>query len=245
MPSWRLVLPPPRRPALVAVAHGSQDSRSAATIRALVRQIPGARMAFLGLSEPLVGDVLRALRADGHREAVVVPLLLGSAYHARVDLPALVDGAPRDLRVSISDVLGADPALEAVALDRLAATGANLKDRSLGVVVAAVGSSHAPANAAVARLARRWQERHGFLAAPAFAGSTRPDVPAAIARLRARGARRIAVASWFLAPGLLTDRITALAPGVPVAAPLGPDPRIVGLVLRRYRESVALVARTA
>jgi sirohydrochlorin ferrochelatase len=233
------------------VAHGSRDPRSSAAIRALVREIPGARVSFLDLSQPLLTDVLRCAHADGHTSAVVVPLLLGSAYHARVDLPALVAQAPRGLDVSISDILGSGPVLEEVALDRLAATGIDVEDSSLGVVVAAVGSSHAPANAAVARLARRWQARHGFRTAPAFAGRTardRPDVRAAIARLRARGARKIAVASWFLAPGLLPDKVAAEArhaAGAPVAAPLAPDPRIATLVLRRYTEAARTSLVTA
>lgn len=236
---------PSSGPALVAVAHGSRDPRSSTTIRALVKEIPGARVSFLDLSRPLLTDMLRSVHAEGHTSAVVVPLLLGSAYHARVDLPALVAKAPRGLAVSISDILGSGPVLEEVALDRLAATGADLADPSLGVVLAAVGSSHAPANAAVARLARRWRARHCFLAAPAFAGRTagggRPDVRAAVARLRARGARKIAVASWFLAPGLLPDQVAAeafRAAQAPVAAPLAPDPRIAALVLRRYSEAV-------
>ncbi|MFD2420043.1 sirohydrochlorin chelatase [Amycolatopsis pigmentata] len=248
----RAPMPPPG-PALVTVAHGSRDPRSSAAIRALVDRIPGARVSFLDLSRPLLTDELRAVHAEGHTSAVVVPLLLGSAYHARVDLPALVTQAPRGLEVSISDILGHGPVLEEVALDRLAATGADLDDASLGVVVAAVGSSHAPANAAVARLARRWEARHGFLTAPAFAGRTagdRPDVLAAVARLRARGARKIAVASWFLAPGLLPDQVAAeadRAAQAPVAAPLAPDARIAALVSRRYSEAVrtSVAARSA
>lgn len=233
---------PSPEPALVTVAHGSRDPRSPAAIRALTEQIPGARVSFLDLSRPLLTDVLRFVHAEGHTSAVVVPLLLGSAYHARVDLPALVAKAPPGLAVSISDILGSGPVLEEIAFDRLVATGADVKDPSLGVVVAAVGSSHAPANAAVARLARRWQARHGFLAAPAFAGRTasdRPDVRAAIARLRARGARKIAVASWFLAPGLLPGQVaTEAGRAARIAAPLGPDSRIAALVVRRYTDTV-------
>ncbi|WP_431875638.1 sirohydrochlorin chelatase [Amycolatopsis sacchari] len=229
---------------LVVVAHGSRDPRSAATVRALVEPI-GARVSFLDLSEPLLTDVLRSLSAEGHRSAVVVPLLLGRAYHARVDLPALVREVPR-LRVSIADVLGVDPVLEAVALDRLAATGVSVDDPSLGVVLAAVGSSHAPANEAVGRLARRWNARYGMRVAPAFASAAKPDVPAAMARLRAQGARRFAVASWFLAPGLLPDRIARLArefsPSVVLADSLAPDPRIGELVLARYSAAVEQAA---
>ncbi|NIJ13247.1 sirohydrochlorin ferrochelatase [Saccharomonospora amisosensis] len=239
-------------PALLAVAHGSRDPRSAATVRALVTAVrlaaPGTevREAFLDLSSPKVGERLAELHARGQRQVVVVPLLLGSAYHARVDLPALIATVTRRLpllRVSVADVLSADPLLESVALDRLTATGAELADPELGIVLAAVGSSHVSANAAVSRLARRWHRAHACAVAPAFASATLPDVPSALARLRARGARHFAVASWFLAPGLLPDRVNSLAsqvaPGTALAAPLGADPRVARVVLDRYRAALA------
>ncbi|WP_116114736.1 sirohydrochlorin chelatase [Amycolatopsis ruanii] len=236
---------------LVAVAHGSRDPRSAATVRALVDRVAAAapevdvRVSFLDLSAPLVTDVLRDLVRSGHRSAVVVPLLLGSAFHARVDLPALVAEVP-GLRVTIADVLGAD--LEAVAFDRLASV-ADVADPGLGVVLAAVGSSRPAANEAVSALARRWQSRHGFRAVAAFASAAKPDVPAAVAKLRARGASLIAVASWFLAPGLLPDRISRLAleaaPSAAVAAPLADDPRVAELVLQRYAAALSGAVRTA
>lgn len=229
---------------LVVVAHGSRDPRSAATIRALTADL-GVRVSFLDLSEPLLTDVLRSLRARGHRSVVVVPLLLGRAYHARVDLPALVREVP-GLSVSIAPVLGPDPVLRQIALDRLREAGADLADPSLGVVLAGVGSSHAPANEAVAEIARQWSARFGFRATAAFASATKPDIPAAMAKLRAKGAERFAVASWFLAPGLLPDRIARLAheaePSVLVADSLAPDPRIGELILSRYAAAVTEAA---
>ena len=240
-------------PPLVAVAHGSRDPRSAATVRALVDVVrdrpPGASVyeSFLDLSEPLVTDVLRSLYADGHRTAVVVPLLLGSAFHARVDLPALIDSVVTDCPgfvVRTSDVLGADPALEAVALDRLAAAPRR-SDR--GVIVSAVGSSNASANAVVASLAARWEERLGVPVSEAFASATQPDIPAAAAALRARGVRHLVVASWFLAPGLLPDRIARLAreadPDAFIAAPLADDPRVADVVVSRYASAVSGLLR--
>jgi sirohydrochlorin ferrochelatase len=77
----------------------------------------------------------------------------------------------------------------------------------------------------------------------AFASAASPDVPAAVAALRASGARRIAVASWFLAPGRLPDRVAALAgPDAVVAAPLGPDPALAELVVARYLASATAPA---
>ncbi|MFD9896254.1 sirohydrochlorin chelatase [Amycolatopsis sp. NPDC059027] len=242
-------------PPLVAVAHGSRDPRSAATVRELVdvvrAQAPGTDVyeSFLDLSEPLVTDVLRRLYDQGHREAVVVPLLLGSAYHARVDLPALVDEVTADrpdFSVRVSDVLGIDPALETVALDRIAA--ADPAAPGTGIVVSGVGSSNAGANAAVADLAARWEKRLGVPVSEAFASAAQPDIPAAIARLRARGVRRIVVASWFLAPGLLPDRIATLAgagEAAFVAEALGPDPRVAEVVLHRYAAAVPRPARVS
>lgn len=232
---------------LVAVAHGSRDPRSAATVARLLDAVrahqPGlvVRGAFLDLSAPRLGDVLAALHEDGHREVVVVPLLLGAAYHARVDVPALVAESvarlPR-LSVSTAAVLGPDSRVEAAALSRLAAAGARLDDERLGVVLAAAGSSHQPANAAVADVARCWSRRHPWAGAvAAFASAAGPDLDTAINRLRARGARRIAVASWFVAPGRLPDRVTAQArradPAALVAAPLGSA--LAEVVLDRYR----------
>ncbi len=239
-------------PPLVAVAHGSRDPRSATTVRALVELVRAGmphvlvRTAFLDLSDPPLPDLLIELHAEGHRHVVVVPLLLGDAYHARVDLPGIVarltDRLPH-LQVTVSDVLGPDPVLGELALRRVRETGADVTDPRLGVLVAAVGSSHAPANAAVGRLAESWEERHGFMATPVFASSTQPDVPAALAALRARGARRFAVASWFLAPGLLPDRVRdavrASVPDARIAAPLGAEPTIAEVIRRRYSTALA------
>jgi sirohydrochlorin ferrochelatase len=236
---------------LVAVAHGSRDPRSAATVSDLldvvraIRPEVDVRASFLDLSTPRLGDVLTALHGDGHRHVVVAPLLLGRAYHARVDVPALIAEAtarlPR-LSVSVTDVLGPDPRLETVALSRLLSEGVRLDDPSLGVVLAGAGSAHAPANTAVSAVANKWAARYGWAGAGAAFATADPDVPAAIEQLRARGARRIAVASWFLAPGRLPDRIAAQAraadPGVVIAEPLGAAAALAELVLDRYDDAL-------
>lgn len=229
-------------PPLIAVAHGSRDPRSAATVHELLDVVralrPGldVRAAFLDLSAPRLADVLSAVAWDGRREAVVVPLLLGSAYHARVDVPAAARH-PR-LSIRIADVLGPDPRLESAALRRLAAAGVRHDDPEVGIVLAATGSSHAPANGLVHQVARRWAAGSGWAGATAAFATADPGVPAAIARLRAAGAKRIAVGSWFLAPGLLPDRVSAqarsAAPDVTIAQPLGADIDVAELVLHRY-----------
>ena len=83
-------------PALVALAHGSRDRRSAATVKALVNEVRAMRpdlkveAAFLELSKPDFHTVVDRLVKAGHDEIVVVPLLLTEAYHAKVDVPSAV-----------------------------------------------------------------------------------------------------------------------------------------------------------
>ena len=83
-------------PALVALAHGSRDPRSAETIKALVDEVramrPDLRIepAFLELAKPSFGTVVDKLVKAGYDEIVVVPLLLTEAYHAKVDVPEVI-----------------------------------------------------------------------------------------------------------------------------------------------------------
>jgi sirohydrochlorin ferrochelatase len=241
-------------PALVAVAHGSRDPRSAATVADLVDVVralrPGldVRLAFLDLSAPRLTDVLAAVCGDGHRRAVVVPLLLGEAYHAAVDLPRAVREAvgrlPR-LDVRISGILGPDPRLVSAALRRLHQAGAGLGDSRLGVVLGAAGSSHQPANDAVAAVAARWSRRAPWVrAVPAFASAATPDAWSAVVGLHSAGAAQVAVGLWFLAPGVLADRIVQSAraadPQAIIAEPLGADPEVAEVVLDRYLTAAAV-----
>ncbi|MEU1983984.1 sirohydrochlorin chelatase [Nocardia sp. NPDC019395] len=237
-------------PTLVAVAHGSRDPRSAATVTALMDQVraerPGtpARLAFLDLNAPSVGQVLDAVAATGETHAVVVPLLLGSAFHARVDLPGLLAGAaarnPR-LDVTQADVFGADPRLISLLHNRVRAVrtahGWTAPDDRVGIALAAVGSSSATANRNTARLARRFGAHTGSPTEVCFA-TARPSLTHAVQRLRERGAEKLLVAPWFLAPGLLTDRLLDQDPSLPHAAVLGPDPALAEVVWNRYDDAV-------
>jgi sirohydrochlorin ferrochelatase len=239
-------------PALVAVAHGSRDPRSAATISALVDRVRwlrpdlDVRLAFLDLCAPRLDAVLASVP-----RAVVVPLLLGRAFHAEVDVPGAVACAVArrpGLAVTVADVLGPDPRLETAALHRLAEVGVSPADPDFGVVLAAAGSQQAPATAAVAAMAAAWSRRTRWLVLPGFACAARPTVPEAIATLHSRGARRIAVASWFLAPGLLPDKVLRQAPDTALhTAPLGADPAVADTISDRYdvAASSAITSRSA
>lgn len=222
-----------RSPTLIAVAHGSRDPRFAENARRLVGRVRSlrpdldVRLAFLELSEPNLGDVLGQLSGD----AVVVPLLLSDAYHARIDLPTVLSSAPPGLRVTQAAVLGADHRLLQLARRRVIELGID----NPGVILTAVGSSDSTANARTRALAAQWT-----LSTTVFATGDSTSLADAADALRARGATEIVVAPWFLSPGLLLDRVRAEAAqlNISVAAPLGPDRLVAEVVVERYSAAV-------
>lgn len=234
-------------PALIALAHGSRDKRSAATVKALVGEVRAMRpdlkveAAFLELSKPDFQTVVDRLVKAGHEEIVVVPLLLTDAYHAKVDVPAAIAAASErhpQLRVRAAGILGLEPSFLEVLDERLRDALASARVRELdALVLAAAGSSDALANQAVARLGRVWGTHHKLPVTAAYASSAPPATGEAVRAFRAEGRRHIAVASLFLAPGFLPDRAAELAVeagAVAVSAPLGAHPNLARTVLARY-----------
>jgi sirohydrochlorin ferrochelatase len=229
----------PARLTVVLVAHGSRDPRASLSTRALTAAVASARpewdvhASYLDHSLPRPAQVLA-----GRTHAVVVPLLLTSAYHGRVDIPDELAKVP-GTRTDLTDVLGpASPLLLDALIHRL-------PPRDLdAVVLASAGTRDAAARATVADAAAALGARLGVPALASFASAASPTSGEAVARLHAAGFSRVGVASYFLAPGLLYDKAVAsavTAGAVTVAEPLGAAPALVRLIESRV-ESAALVA---
>jgi sirohydrochlorin ferrochelatase len=232
--------------ALVVTAHGSKDPRSAANARAVAGRVAGmrpgldVRLAFCELNTPGLVEVLNGLPGTT-RAAVVTPLLLANAYHARIDIPRQIAGCATAARVWQAPVLGEDQRLVSLLRRRVAELGVSRLDDGVGVLVVAIGSSDRVANARTAQVAPK------LMAGTRWAGATtafvtRPESSLAEAaeRLRRRGARRVVIAPWFLAPGRLPDRVRSFAhdAGIAMAQPLGAHRLVAETVLDRYAQAL-------
>ncbi|MCK1795762.1 sirohydrochlorin chelatase [Streptomyces sp. XM4193] len=233
---------------MVAVAHGSRDSRAEAAGLALLDRVralrPGLRTAlgYIEIARPSLAEVLAAHPPGG---VVLVPLLLGRGHHLRYDLPAAGRAAPW-LRCSVAAALGPHPLLADALADRVAAAPTPYGRRAPdGLVLAAAGSrdpgSAADAEASAALLSARLGD---VPVLPGYLSATAPTVPRALAALRARGCQRPFVASYFTAPGHFAARCAALAGQVPTSPPLGPHPALARLLLTRYDEACATLPAT-
>ncbi len=229
---------------LVLTAHGSADSRSAANAHAIaecarrLRPSLDVRVAFCEQNFPNLRDVLPTLP----RRAVVVPLLLADAYHARIDIPTMIAESGVDVRQA--DVLGEDDRLIHVLRQRLEQAGVSRLD-SVGVLVTAVGSSRPAANGHTETVAEELTLTTRWTAATAFATGPQPGLAEAADLLRRRGASRLVIAPWFLAHGKIIDRVAEFArtQHIPMSAPLGAHREVAETVLDRFDQ--ALAARVA
>ncbi|MDX3224468.1 sirohydrochlorin chelatase [Streptomyces sp. ME19-01-6] len=233
---------PRRPPTLVAVAHGSRDPEALRTVTALVDRVRAlrpdlpVRIGHVELNDPLLADTLAAL----HGEAVLVPLLLGRGYHVKRDLPDAIAAAPH-LSVRMAAPLGPHPLLAEALHARLTEAGWPSGGLSgAGVVLAAAGSRDRDSAADTARTAALLSARLGGVPVlPGYASAAAPTVAEAARALTDLGrGRRIAVASYFAAPGRFATQCAAAAPGI-ASGPLGDHPAVARLVIHRYEQALA------
>ncbi|TDB92328.1 sirohydrochlorin chelatase [Actinomadura sp. 7K534] len=240
---------------MVAVAHGSRDPRAAATVAELLGAVRDRRpdvpvhASFLDHGPPAPDRVLDGLARDGAEDTVVLPLLLTAAYHSKTDIPGVLNrvrGRHPRLRLRTAGTLGPHPLLMDALERRLAEAEVEPGDPDTAVVLVSAGSSDASANATIARLAREWRPRGWWDVVPAYASAAAPGPAEAVTALLDAGAPRVAVASYFLAPGYFADKVrnAALAAGAAAVSPvLGAAPEVAHLIVRRYDK--ALVASSA
>jgi sirohydrochlorin ferrochelatase len=230
---------------LLLLAHGSRDPRAAPVaqeVAAAAETLARAGTpdlvscaAFLELAAPSPDEALDQLGDRGVDDVVVQPFLLSHAYHAKVDLPTVSARVEeRGWSVRTGDVLGPDDRLLDALVARLdEALTAHAYDT---VVLAAAGSTDPAANRGVGDVARGLSARLGKPVTTGFASAAEPRIGPAVAGARADGTRRVAVATYLLAPGSFADHVrteAVQAGAVAVAEPLGARPEIVEVVLRR------------
>jgi sirohydrochlorin ferrochelatase len=198
---------------LHVVAHGTRSVAGQGQIRALADTVAlrrpelDVRLSYVDVQQPRIADAVTP-------GSVVVPLLLSTGYHVRVDIARAAEG-----NAVVTPPLGPDPVLTAALRRRLPAYDA--------VVLAAAGSSDPRWRADIDAIAA------GLGAHVAYASGTGRRVPDVVAELRRGGARRIAIAAYLLAEGLFY-RSLHQAGADSVTPPLCHDPTVADLVLSRY-----------
>lgn len=198
---------------VLLVAHGSRSDSSIEEMTELEGRVRdrfggcAVGIGYLELCDPPAVLAAEKLIASGARSMVVVPVMLHAAGHSKSDVPAVVAylrERHREASIVYARPFGADHALLSLARRRLESVGA------LGLPLALLsrGSSDPDANAEAYRVGRLLADMAGAPnVACGFSGITWPKVPETLDQLRRLGARRIAAFAWFIASGVLIDRM--------------------------------------
>jgi sirohydrochlorin cobaltochelatase len=242
-------------PALLIVGHGSRDPRGAEEFQELVSLVRArapmpVEGGFIELSRPPISECVNNLRERGAREVSAVPLMLLAAGHAKDDVPATLVREKLthpDLDFHYGRALGIRPELLELMDERISAVVPEEEKEGTAVLIVGRGSSDPDANSDLAKMARLFFEGRPYpLVETAFVSLAPPSVAEALERCRRLGAGRVVVFSYFLFTGVLEERIRAQSRNfaednpemeVRYAGYFGPDARVAGLVMERYRES--------
>ena len=223
---------------LVLLAHGSRRPGPSSVLSRTAERVstilPGVevRTGYVELQPP---DPATAL--EGLVDPVVLPFFLARGYHVVHDVPAAVE---RHGSGTVTGHLGVEEHLVEAVAQRLREASAPLGGLAGldHIVLGAAGSRQAVALEEVETITRLLEARLGREVTPAYLSAARPSVRDAVSTARARGARRVGVATYLLAEGRFHRALHSTGADV-VAAPIGDHPALAELVALRYREQVA------
>ncbi|MCP1415140.1 sirohydrochlorin ferrochelatase [Paenarthrobacter sp. A20] len=223
-------------PVLIACAHGTRNAEGQAAIRRVMAEIealrPGLQVleAYVDVQEPELSGVVENM--PGGTAAVVVPLLLSTGFHVKVDVPKAIKSRPE---VVAARPLGPDARLAELLATHLRAAGLTEDD---GVLLAAAGSSLPDGSVDSEEQARLLAELLPNKVRVAYGASAQPTVPDGVASLRAElasdgGTGRVFISSYLLATGYFHDQLAKAGADI-VTAPLLPSQVLAEIALERY-----------
>ena len=223
---------------LIGCAHGTRDWEGQATIRQVIEDVRTAlpdhdvREAYVDVHGPDITEVIEEIpEGAGAPSAVVVPLLLAGGYHVYHDI---ANAVKERIDVSPAPALGPDARLVDIVLERIHQAGV---PETATLVLAAAGSSDPRSTADTAAAAEMLRARWGGPVRVGYAAGISPTVAEAVAAARDFGEDEVvAVASFLLAPGFFQKRLSEAGADY-VTGPLAPHPKIVEIVLERYRDA--------
>ena len=187
---------------LVIAAHGTRDPEGVAVCRALAERVraklPDTKltMGFVELTEPsipeAVAEALEGFEPKGEMDAVVVPLMLATGGHVRIDIPEAIDEGRGEARVAYSAALLGSPLLDSAVRNRVVEVLGEWRPQDTACVLVGRGSPVTESNAERYRMARTLMEETELRSIhPAFIQVSRPSVPEALNHAKATGVKQI------------------------------------------------------
>ncbi|RNB52851.1 sirohydrochlorin chelatase [Brevibacillus gelatini] len=206
--------------AVLFVGHGSKDPEGNEEVRQFVASlapeldVPIIETCFLEFARPDMLQGLNTCVARGATRVAVIPIILFSAGHAKIHIPAAIDEA-KELHPHVQFIYGRPIGIHEEVINilstRMAEAGfASGEDHDdLAVLVIGRGSSDPDANSDIYKMSRLFWERYkARWVETAFMGVTYPLYDEGVERCLKLGAKRIVLLPYFLFTGVLIKRMS-------------------------------------
>ncbi|MCF6095270.1 sirohydrochlorin chelatase [Microaerobacter geothermalis] len=242
--------------AVLFVGHGSKDPEGNEEVRRFVSTLepdlaePIIETCFLEFEKPDIVQGIDACVRRGATRVAIIPIILFSAGHAKIHIPAAMDEA-KIKYTDVEFVYGRPVGIHEYVLDILSArvqgTGFGLDDTA--VLIVGRGSSDPDANSDLYKISRLYWEKLKAVKwmETAFAGVTFPSIEEGIDRCLKLGASKIIIIPYFLFTGVLIKRMEKMIsrfkeryPGhdFVLADYFGFHPKLRDILLDRVKEAV-------
>ncbi|GAJ39165.1 sirohydrochlorin chelatase [Saccharococcus caldoxylosilyticus] len=206
--------------AVLFVGHGSRDPEGNDQIRQFVEQLKPhieaslhVETSFLEFGLPTIREGIDHCVDAGAREIIVIPMILLSAGHSKLHIPAEIDEAKKrypHVTFIYGRPIGIHEQTFSILKTRLQEIGENIEnpDPETAVVLLGRGGSDPDANSDLYKISRLfWEQTNYFLVEPAFMGVTTPSLEDGVERCVKLGARKVVVLPYFLFTGVLIKRL--------------------------------------
>jgi len=205
--------------AVLFVGHGSKDPEGNEEVRQFAAalaprlDVPIQETCFLEFEQPDMHQGLEACVKRGATRVAVIPIILFSAGHAKLHVPAALDEA-REKYPHVQFIYGRPVGIHDQVLDILVD---RLREASLSkpehhpdtaVLIVGRGSSDPDANSDIWKMSRLfWERWRAEWVETAFMGVTFPLFDEGVERCIKLGARHVVVLPYFLFTGVLIKRM--------------------------------------
>ncbi|WP_332691201.1 sirohydrochlorin chelatase [Halalkalibacter lacteus] len=208
--------------AILYIGHGSRVRAGKEELLSFIEKAKGElpqvtiqECCFLELTEPTIEEGVQACVDQGATSIAVIPVLLLTAMHAKVDIPEEINEMKRkypDVTFSYGRPIGIDSTVIKIVKDRLRASGMNISNKRpkyeerepISILLVGRGSSDPDQTSDLMKIARLvWEYTPVNEVDVCFLAATRPNVDEGIARMNRLPNDKVYVVPYLLFTGIL------------------------------------------
>lgn len=205
--------------AVLFVGHGSRDPEGNEEVRQFVQEtaaqmdVPIIETCFLEFVQPTIARGIETCVNRGATRVVVIPIILFSAGHAKIHIPAAIDEAKArypQVRFTYGRPVGVHDQILDILISRVGDTGIRPDESSedTALLVVGRGSSDPDANSDLFKISRLfWERMNVKWVETAFIGVTSPLLEEGVDRCLKLGAKHVIIVPYFLFTGVLINRM--------------------------------------